>query len=365
MAGRLYLITGTDGSRISERALEVARELAGDTDDAFGLDIIREGDEVTPADALAQAIQSILTPPFLSGEKTVWLRDFSGFKEEGSKSGGGGLPPLFERLNELLAAGVPDGLNVLLSGTDVDKRRRLYKLCNREGTVETLDKPDITRKHWQQEMARVLREKAEVKGLRLTREATDHLISVIGTHTGAVETELEKLRCYLGQDGSVSGETAQLLCHGDGETVYWALTDAIGQRDLPGTMNQIEAVLRLEKNPDGAVLGMVLQIATHFRLMLQAKVLTYQVKVPAKQLSRTVQTWSDDRKVELALQGLEIVGKHPYRCQMVAVQAERFSGRELVDAVIACRDVCLHCVTSGADKRVALESMLARTLATE
>jgi len=365
MAGTLHVVTGTDAARITDRGRELVKELAGEDADAFGLDTIREGDEVTAPSALGQLIQAILTPPFLGGRKTIWLKDFSAFKDEKKKGTSGPLGGMFDRLIEVLQADIPEGVSVLISGPAMDKRKRLFKLCGKIGDVEVLDKPDIKQRDWQTAMGRVLREKADEKGIRLSREAVEHLIAVIGTETAAVDAQLEKLRCYLGEGQTVSGEDAQLLCQGDGETVFWAVSDAVGHRNLKRVLAEIENVLSLEKNPAGAVLGLVRQISGSFRQMLQARILMLQLRVGSRQLSRTLQGLSDDRKFELAMDGLEIVGFHPFRCQKVAEQAERYSGNELIDAVISVRDVYRHCVSSGADNRVALESMLAGVIGTK
>lgn len=363
MVGRIHLITGTDAARIAERSRALVSELAGDNPDVFALDVIQEGDEVAPPAALGLLVQAVLTPPFLGGAKTVWLKNFSAFKEEKKAGTSGPLGVAFDRLVGVLEKGLGDDIALVMSGSDVDKRHRLYKLCEKTGRVELLDKPDMKQKNWQAEMGRVLRESAEAKGLKLSPPAVEHLISVIGTETAAVDSQLEKLRCYLGDGQTVTGDVAQLMCQGDGETVFWALGDAVGKRNLIRALGEIDTVLSLEKSPDGAVLGLVWQLSGLFRQMLQAKILLAVMKVGVPQLSRRLQDLSDEHKVEYALRGLEIVGMHPYRCQMLAEQAENYTGDELIDAVTGIRDVHWHCVTSGGDKRIALESMLARVCA--
>lgn len=362
MAGKLFLITGTDTARIAERSRSLIREVAGDSPDAFAMDTIAERDEFNAQNALGEFIQAILTPPFLGGEKTVWLKNFSAFKDEKKKGSPGALASLFDRLIEVLGKGLPDGLAVVMSGADVDKRKRLYKLCAKIGDVETLDKPDIKSRDWQREMGRLIRERASAKGLRLKPEALDHLISILGTNTAAVDSQVEKLRCYLGEDGTVSGDVAQLLCQGDGETVYWGVTDALGARDLNRVFTEIETVLALEKNPDGAILKLVYQTSGYFRQLLQVKILMMKLKISARQMSGAVKNLSPEKKKDLLDDGLEVVNIHPYRCQMMGEQAERYSGGDLVDAVIHSRDVFQHCVSRGGSNRVALESMLAGVL---
>ncbi|MDT8389760.1 MAG: hypothetical protein RRC34_04530 [Lentisphaeria bacterium] len=359
MAGTLFLITGTDTARVAERSRALIRDIAGENPDAFALDTITERDEFTAQNALAEFIQAILTPPFLGGSKTVWLKHFSAFKDEKKKGSPGAMAGLFDRLIDVLAKGIPDGLAVVMSGPDVDKRKSLYKLCVKIGTVEVLDKPDIKSQDWRREMERLLQAGARAKGLRLKPEAVDHLISILGTDTAAIDSQLEKVWCYLGQDGTVSGELAQLLCQGDGETVYWGVTDAIGARDLNKLFAEIETVLALEKNPDGAILKMVYQVSGFFRQLLQAKILMMTLNVSARQVSGALKNLSPEKKKDLLDAGLEVVTIHPYRCQMISEQAERYGGGDLVDAVIHCRDVFQHCVGGGGSHRVALESMLA------
>lgn len=359
MAGQLFLITGTDSARIAERCRELIREVAGDTPDAFALDTIAERDELNAQGALAEFIQAVLTPSFPGGEKTVWLKNFSAFKDEKKKGASGAMAGLFDRLIGVLELGIPDGLSVVMNGPDVDKRKRLYKLCLKIGEVEIHDKPDIKSREWQREMGRLIREGAATKGLRLEPAALDHLLAVLGTNTAGIDSQLEKLRCYLGEDGTISGDVAQLLCQGDGETVYWGVTDALGTRDLHQVFKEIEAVLALEKNADGAILNLVRQISSYFRQLLQVKLLMVTLKLSARQLNSALKNLSEDRKKRLVDDGMDVAIIHPYRCQIMGGQAERYSGSDLVDAVIHSRDVYWQCVNRGGNTRVALESMLA------
>ncbi len=360
MASQLYLITGNDAEAIAAKGRELLRTLCGDKPDAFALDTIREGDEVTPADAVNLTAQAVRTPSFFGG-KTVWLKNFSAFKEEKKQGAPGSVAKGLERLAELIEAGLPSDITLVLSGPEVDKRKRLFKCCSAAGEVILFDKPDAKQRDWQAAMGRLLQERAAAKKLRLTPEARDHLVAILGTETGGIDSELEKLACYLDGQTTVDGATAELLCHGDGQTVSWAINDLLGRRNLGSALSCLDAVLAAEKTPDSAVFGLVWQISGLFRQLLQMRVLMAKFKLRA---GPAVGNWlrglAAEEKTRLAESGFEVANFHPYRGQLLAESAANYSGDELIDAVIRLRDVSFHCVTSGADNRVALESALVR-----
>lgn len=356
----LFLISGNDLAAIESRARQLATELAGENADAFGLDVVRESDEANALDALKQTINSMLSPPFMGGRKTVWLKDFSSFAAEkkGAKQGtvGGAL----NRLTEIIEKGIPNDICLLMNGPGIDKRKRLYKLCNSSGVVEFCDKPDMRDRNWQEKVAAMIRDKAAEKKLKLSQPVVTYLVGAIGIDTARIENELEKLAAFCG-DETDAPELAVVhsLCPAEGETVPWALWDAVGSRNAEQAVKTLAALLHNENNPESAIMGYVLQTASFIRNMLQIKILMYKEKIRnPRAVYDFLQRTGGDTRQDYIDQGIEIIGFHPYRARMLAEQAARFKGQELVAALMALRNACRSCVTSDGTNRATLERTL-------
>jgi DNA polymerase III delta subunit len=358
----VFLVTGSDAAGIAAKASALAKKAAGPNPDAFSLDVICPREDRSTAETLGDLVTSVLSPSFLGGRKTVWLQDFNAFASEGAKTAKTAEAAAFTRLCELIKAGIPEDIVLILSGPGVDKRRKLYKTCTAAGQVVWCAKPDVKDRNWQGGMKALVLEAARGKGFKLPDNVCGYLVDIIGTDTLRIDAELEKLICYCGGvDQSVSLADARQVCQGDGEVVSWTLQDALGKRNLAESLEQIDLLLRSEKNPDGAIIGLVLQLAGRFRQMLQVKIYMQKHGLrSSRQIQDAMSSLSGESKALSLSQGFEFVTFHPYRVFLLAEQAGRFSGPELVDSITWFKDANLACVSSGVASRVILEQLVVK-----
>lgn len=360
MGKNVTLITGDDLATIEALAKQRITQVAGEDPDPFSLDIVRERDDLTAAETLKQLIGSVLSPPFFGGHKTVWLQSFSAFDSEGSKTSTGPIAVAFHRLAEIILGGLSEDIVLVMSGPGVDQRKALFKACKAEGEIILCPKPNVRDRQWQAKMALLLRSAAAAKGLDLTEDVSSYLVAALGTDTGRIDGELEKLVCYCGgADHPITLEAAQEVCHAEGEAISWALRDALGNRDGKEALRLVDVLLRREKDPDGAVLGLLLQVANGFRHLLQVRVFMQAKRIRnAGQVRNAVQGLTDEERSSYLDDGLEVVSFHPFRVGTLAPQAMNYSGQELVHAIVEFRDACWKCVSSSLRKRVVLEEMI-------
>ncbi len=361
---RLYLFAGSDPAGVAAAAKRLMRELVGDKPDPFVCDTIVESDNLSTLEALQQTVSSVRSPPFFGDCKTVWLKDFSGFSGE-TKTGQ--LAEPFARLCDFIEAGIPADIRLVLSGCGIDRRKRLYKLCKAGGVVEEFEKPMIADRDWEGRMGQIIERRARDKGVRIAPDAVDYLVQVLGTDTTRIEPELEKLIAYCGGPGeTLTMAAAQEVCRGDGEFVAWAVRDAVGNRDLRKVLSLTESILHGERDPDRAILGMIRQTADGFYAMIQVLMLMHRCRVrQPRQLGNLLKTMAAEDKQRALEDGLEIVGWHPYRVQMLAQQATRFSGPELVEAVKCLRDGFWSCISAPSESRIVWDSLVFRILGRE
>lgn len=356
----VILISGSDDAEIKVDARETVRKTAGDNPDAFALDTVTEGDDYGPVEALKQTLQSIMSPPFMGGKKTVWLKNFSSFNKESKKAGSGTAGSLLNELTEKIRAGLPDDIVLIMSGPGIDRRKSLYKICNSSGAVRIHDKPDIKDRGWQEKMRQILHERAAEKNLEIDDNAAEYMLEMLGTNTDRLESELEKLLVYCGGPGNrATLEDIRRIGSGEGETAGWALKDAIGHRNLERALTVTESLLADSRDSDTQVLGLLIQTTAVLRHMLQVKIFMYKEKLRHPQaVKTTIHNLSGDKEKEHTDAGLEIVSLHPYRAMMLAEQSQKFGGNELVEGIKKARDAYQAIITGAGNKREILDNFL-------
>lgn len=357
---QIFLISGSDAARIGEAAARKAEELTGGGADAFGLDIVRQGDSRDIPATLHELITTIRSPAFLSSGKVVWLRDFEGFDKEGAKTSKTPEAKAFQALCDTLEGNVPPGTTVLLSGPGIDRRKRLHTVCEQKGTVELLQKPEVTDRNWEAQMSAAIRDAATERGAHVPREVVGFLIKALGARTDRIGSELDKLIAYCGgPDQPITEQAAWEICTVEGEQTPWALLDALGERDLPKALAAASFFLDREKNADNSSLRYVLQIGRRMLDWLRVRVFMAARRLrDPRAVQAFVQNASDDEKQRAVKEGYAFVTGHPFRAKMMAQHATRYSGHELVDAVVRCRDANVQCFQTGGNPRLILESLI-------
>lgn len=360
-AGNLYLISGSDESGIENAAGKLLQKLVGENPDPFLCDTIVESDNLSPLAALQQAISSVKSPPFMGGRKTVWLKNFSGFPKESKTGAFGGT---FSLLYDFIENGVPPDICFVLSGPGIDHKKKLYKLCREKGTVKEYEKPVPGSREWQQQMASIIKGRARDKKVEIESEAVEYLVETLGADTNRIDPELEKLISYCGgTDQPITLSAARELCRGEGEIVAWAIRDAMGQRNPAKVLELTQAALQSERDPDRAIRGMIRQTADNLYAMIQILLLMRQKKTRTpRDLANVLRKMEAQEKKKAAENGIEIIHWHPYRVQMLAEQAVRFSGPELITAVKDLRDAFWESIYSPSAGRTIWENTVLKII---
>jgi DNA polymerase III delta subunit len=362
----VVLVTGDDVAMIEAEVAQVIRQVAGDHPDAFSLDILRERDGLDLAELLRQVMRSLQSPPFLGTRKTVWLRGFSGFGGESASATpktaeAGALRELAERIGK----GLPADIALVMDGPGAAADKPLSRACAAKGRVVVCTRPTLRGKEWRGDMREVICRRAAEKGVRLADEVAEFLTDVIGADTGRIEGELEKLICYVGgPEQPITRAAAEQVCVGAGEELSWALTNALGRRNVTEALRVIQVLLEQSRDDGQGARLLLAQTAKYFRELLQVKVFMNErgLRTPAAVLSAVQRASAEERQACLA-DGLAALTGSPYRAKALAMDAEAYSGVELIEAVRAARDAYLRCITSSVSERVVLEEIVIRTAA--
>lgn len=359
-ADNVFLVTGDDEPVIRHESEKLARRLAGDDPDPFALDVFREQDGMPVADLLRQLMHSLKSPSFLGGRKTVWLQHFAGFASEGTATSDTADAKAFRELAGLIKQGLPEDIVLLMDGPGADGKKALSKACKTHGNLLLCQKPNVRDRNWQTNMAELVAQRGAAKGIDLPREVCLYLAGVIGTDTAAIESEVEKLICYCG-DQPVTLAAAEDICTGQGEEVYWALTDALGERDAAEALRIVNTLLgQGNTDPESTARKLLWQVAGFYRHLLQILLFMARQRIRAGTVKSTLDQLAEEERATLLGEGFEVVGMNSWRAQNLAKGAANYQGQELVDAVCAVRDAYRRCITANVSVRILLEETILR-----
>lgn len=217
-------------------------------------------DKIAPdqTDAVIQALNQAMTPPFGAGGRLVWLVD----------------TPLGQRCSEELLTEMERTLlampesNVLLltAHAKPDGRLKSTKLIQNHGEIQEFSpisgwKMDLLVKQVQQA--------AQEIGVRLTPSATELLAESVGSDTRQLYNELEKLRLYAGNSKQPLEQAAiaSLVTATNQNTLQ--LAAAIRQGEVATALELVADLLR-QNQP---ALAIVKTLVGQFRLWLWVRLL--------------------------------------------------------------------------------------------
>jgi DNA polymerase III subunit delta len=197
-----YLFWGDDDFRLQQAVKSLIHRVVDLSWKSFNYDRV-EGGLSGSVENFVLALNQAMTPAFGVGDRLVWLanpplggQDSLVFREELERT----LPALPSSSHLLLTyVGKPDG------------RSKITKFLQEHAQVEefALAPP------WKTEVIRkTIQQIAQQLKIALSREAVDLLADAVGNDTRQLVSELEKLKLYVGTDGSgknfVSVDAAQV-----------------------------------------------------------------------------------------------------------------------------------------------------------
>ena len=354
----IYLVCGDDHSNIEERAKALVVELAGPDADDFSREIIKDNQDRPSEELLRTLMDSLRTPPFLGGAKTIWFQNFSAFDDEPAKSNKSPneTGKWLRQLAEFIDGDFPDDIKLLISGSGIDTRKSLFKAIKAKGKIEQFKKPDLKSYKWRQEVLQILQMKSQEKGMRLNRDSLDYLVEVIGTDTGRINMEIEKIFCYAGDKPST--EQVRTICVGNREAVYYALNNAIGERSIKAAMSALSQTFANSKDPNGECIRLIRQTATFFRKLLHAKLAMAVLRASnGNSLKQKVKMMSDADRDKLKGNSCISISSD-WLLGVTGDQASNYTGQELISAVQKLAKVDKSSVSSSLPRQLVFETLI-------
>ena len=258
----LHLIIGEDDYLVSE----AAKKIVGD---GTGLEVIDSANSANAEQQLRdvrEADASFATPPFLDPRKVTWWKHVHFLPGGGKRGAAEEVKAALEKLAAKLAAvSLPENQHFILSGPHLLKTSVFAKTLApvAETVVFAAGKP------WEAARNAVVRavDFAGELGLKFAPGVAERFVSVVGADSRSLMSELGKLRDYLGGESAeiTAADVESVTSQGVGvEPEVWAVTDAIGRRDLAAAL----AALRKFELENGFAVFMSGIIEKFFRQLI-------------------------------------------------------------------------------------------------
>ncbi|PYK12330.1 MAG: DNA polymerase III subunit delta [Verrucomicrobia bacterium] len=358
----VYAVLGSDEAEVKRVAAELACNLTPAGAGDFGLEIIDgAADNVDQAEVrVRSAIEALQTLPFFGSSKVVWLKNVN-FLGDDQKARSAAVQSALEELAGLIDSGFGPGVTLLVSATDLDKRRSFYKTLLKRAEVQVFDRLDSSRGGWEEEALEIVQHRAKKRKLQFDDGALDLFVLLTGGDTRQIENELEKIDTFLGTDRVVTIEIVRELVPLSRAGVIFELGNALAARDL---QLSLKLVRRLLDQGESAIGILLVAVVPTIRNLLLAKDLIERHRLPrlhspfqfVSAINRLPAEATDHlpRKKDGSING--------YALGIAAQQAGKFETTQLIGAMQACLGANVHLVTTQLDHELILTEVVVKLL---
>ena len=261
----VHVIIGEDDYLVGETAKKVVG-------DGVGLEVVDSMNSTNAELQLAdirEADASFSTPPFLDPKKVTWWKNVHFLPGGGKKGAAEDVKEALEKFAKRLAATpLPENQHFILSGPHLLKTSVFAKTlaASAEMVVFAAEKP------WEAARNAAVRiiDLARDMNLKFEPGTAEKFVSVVGTDSRSLMSELGKMRDYLGKDAHTitAADVEEISSQGYGvEPEVWDVTDAIGRRDLAAALS----ALRKFELENGFAVFMTGIIEKFFRQLVDVK----------------------------------------------------------------------------------------------
>ncbi len=356
---QVCLVCGDDDYLVSNKAKQLVDAVIPSEEQLTALEVI-DGNASNAAEVVqcVGGIKGALSSGGLFSErKCVWARDLS-FVSGGRTSQSAAAKEALTGLVDFLKEGLSPDSYLIVSCGKADKRSAFYKFFKSAGEIFEFG----SGKAYEQEKdaASFVASKSRELGLVMNQDAAQAFLEKVGTSSRLLVSELEKLSIYVGERGKATVEDVEEVTSSSRTAVAWDLADAFGQKDLVKTLKVLRRLLHQNENEIGIIIGLQMRLRD---LMIYREALD---KGWVRKGGRWYE-WGDvDPEAEEFFSGGSMRGDprstHPYRVDVLATQALKFSLPELRAMFRLSVAAQERLVSSGEDKRSVLETLIVRLL---
>ena len=357
----VHAVVGSDESEVKRMASELAVKLTPPDAGDFGLEVIDGAvdNAEQAASRIRSTIEALQTLPFFGG-KLVWLKN-ANFLGDTAIGRAASVQSMLVELAEIIKGDFGANITLLLSATEVDKRRSFYKALANRAELQILDRLDSSRSGWEEEATEIVRARATKRKLQFDDDALDLFVLLTGGDTRQIDSELEKIDIFLGNERRVNVELVRELVPLSRAGVIFELGNALAERDLERALTLVRRLLDQGESAIGILLVAILPT---IRNLLLAKDLMERHRLPRPHapfhfisaINRLQDTATEHlpRKKDGSI--------NAYALGIAAQNAHRFETGQLVAGMQACLEANLQLVTTQLDHELILTEVVVKLL---
>ena len=359
----IHAVVGSDESEVKRAAAELASTLTPADAGEFGLEVVDGSADNADqaASRIRSAIEALQTLPFFGGGKLVWLKS-ANFLGDTVTGRAAAVQDALEDFAKIIDAGLAPAVTLLLSATDVDKRRSFYKTLSKRAELQVIDRLDASRSGWEEQATEIVCARAKKRDLRFEDEALDLFVLLTGGDTRQIENELEKIDLYLGKSRNVSADEVRKLVPLSRAGVIFELGNALAACDLQRALSLVRQLLDQGESAIGILLVALLPT---IRNLLLAKDLMerHRISRPSAPFAfiSTVNRLPGNATEHLPRKKDGSINS--YALGLAAMRAHRFQTPKLIAGLDACLQANLQLVTSQTDHELVLTEVIVKLLA--
>ena len=361
-SANIYAVVGSDEAEVKHMAAELAQKLAPAGAGDFGLEIIDgvadNADQA--ASRVRSAIEALQTLPFFGSTKVVWLKN-ANFLGDDVKSRSIAVQSALEELSAVIENGIGTGVTLLISATEVDKRRSFYKMLVKRGEVDVFDRLDSARPGWEEAAAEIVLGHAKKRKLKFDESALELFILLTGGDTRQIDNELEKIDTFLGKDRTVPVQLVRELVPLSRAGVIFELSNALSARDLELALTLVRRLLEQGEKAVGILLAAIVPTV---RNLLLAKDLMEQhgIRRPHSPFQFISSMNRLPTKATEHLPRKKDGSINAFSLGIAAQNAGQFESNQLIEAMRACLDANVKLVTTQLDHELILTEVVVKLL---
>jgi DNA polymerase-3 subunit delta len=187
------------------------------------------------------------TLPFFAKRRVVVVEESGWFKKQSDFA---------DYIPEL-----PPSTVLIFVEAEVDKRNRLYKAVNKQGTVSEMKTPS------EKDLKLWVASGLKRSGKKLTEQTIEYLLERVGTDMELLQQEIEKLVCYAYEREVITKEDIQAVCVEQITGKVFQMMEAIGMKQQERALGYYYDLLALRESP----LSILFLTLRQFHLLRQAK----------------------------------------------------------------------------------------------
>jgi len=359
---KICAVIGSDEAEVKRVAAELATNLTPAGAGDFGLEMIDgAADHAEQAAArIRSTIEALQTLPFFGSTKVVWLKN-ANFLGDDQKARSVTVQSALEELSELLDRGFGPEITLLISATEVDKRRAFYKALVKRAELQVFDRLDSGRAGWEEEATEIVRRRSKKRKLQFDDDALDLFVLLTGGDTRQIENELEKIDTFLGKDRAVHVGLVREIVPLSRAGIIFELSNALAVRDLELALTLVRRLLDQGESAIGILLAAIMPT---IRNLLLAKDLMEGHGLPRPhspfQFISAINRLP--AKATEHLPRKKDGSVNAYALGIAAQHAHHFNTSQLVDAMRSCLTANVQLVTTQLDHELILTEVVVKLL---